>query len=77
MSQNDELSLFRNEVADVRPIRNDHVRLQTASSPTDAQLARRQAATAEQLGKASGSDAKRKKITYPAVYGLDAARQRA
>ncbi len=49
MSQNDELSLFRNEVADVRPIRNDHVRLQTASSPTDAQLARRQAATAEQL----------------------------
>lgn len=49
MSHNDELSLFRNEVADVRPIRNDHIRLQTASSPTDAQLARRQAATAEQL----------------------------
>ena len=50
MSHNDELSLFRNEVADVRPMRNDHVRLQTAgSSPTDAQLARRQAATAEQL----------------------------
>ncbi|MGL6374100.1 DNA endonuclease SmrA [Aeromonas hydrophila] len=48
MSHNDELSLFRNEVADVRPIRNDHIRLQTAgSSPTDAQ--RRQAATAEQL----------------------------
>ncbi|WDA23515.1 Smr/MutS family protein [Aeromonas hydrophila] len=35
MSHNDELSLFRNEVADVRPIRNDHIRLQTASSPTD------------------------------------------
>ena len=33
--------------------------------------------TAEQLGKAAGSDAERKKITYPAVYGLDAARQRA
>jgi len=50
VSHNDELSLFRNEVADVRPIRNDHIRLQTAgSSPTDAQLARRQAATAEQL----------------------------
>ena len=33
--------------------------------------------TVEQLGKAAGSDAQRKKITYPAVYGLDAARQRA
>ena len=33
--------------------------------------------TAEKLGKPTGSDQTRKKITYPAVHGLDAARARA
>lgn len=50
MSHNDELSLFMNEVADVRPIRSDNIHPHAAkSAPTEAQLARRQAATAEQL----------------------------
>ncbi|MGL5538399.1 MAG: DNA endonuclease SmrA, partial [Aeromonas veronii] len=47
MSHNDELSLFMNEVADVRPIRSDNIHPHAAkSAPTEAQLARRQAATA-------------------------------
>lgn len=47
---NDELSLFRNEVADVRPIRSDNIHSPAGKPvPTEAQLARRQAATAEQL----------------------------
>lgn len=33
--------------------------------------------SAAQLGKPTGSDQDRKKITYPAVYGLDVARKRA
>ncbi len=50
MSHSDELSLFLNEVADVRPIRSDNIHPQgVKSAPTEAQLARRQAATAEQL----------------------------
>ncbi|WP_421197583.1 DNA endonuclease SmrA [Aeromonas enteropelogenes] len=50
MSHNDELSLFLNEVADVRPIRSDHIHPQVGKpTPTEAQLARRQAATAQQL----------------------------
>jgi len=34
-------------------------------------------ATAEDLGKTPGKDARAQKATYPALYGLDAARQRA
>lgn len=34
-------------------------------------------ATAEQLGKAAGSDAAKGKLTYPAVYGLDEAQRAA
>jgi geranylgeranyl diphosphate synthase, type II len=34
-------------------------------------------ATAEDLGKTPGKDARSRKATYPAIYGLDAARQRA
>ncbi len=34
-------------------------------------------ATAEQLGKAAGSDRERQKATYPAVYGVEASRQKA
>ena len=34
-------------------------------------------ATAEQLGKAAGSDRERMKATYPAVYGIDASRAKA
>jgi geranylgeranyl pyrophosphate synthase len=34
-------------------------------------------ATAEVLGKTPGKDARSRKATYPALYGLDAARQRA
>ena len=50
MSHNDELSLFLQEVADVRPLRSDHIAPVAGSSqPTEAQLARREAATAEQL----------------------------
>ena len=50
MSHDDELSLFLQEVADVRPIRSDNtLSLTGTSAPTEAQLARRQAATAEQL----------------------------
>lgn len=50
MSHDDELSLFLQEVADVRPIRSDNTpSLTGTSAPTEAQLARRQAATAEQL----------------------------
>ncbi|MFM4979090.1 DNA endonuclease SmrA [Aeromonas caviae] len=50
MSHNDELSLFLQEVADVRPLRSDHiVPVAGNSQPTEAQLARREAATAEQL----------------------------
>lgn len=33
--------------------------------------------TAEQLGKAAGSDAARNKVTYPALFGLEAARGKA
>ena len=33
--------------------------------------------SAEELGKAAGSDAVRKKMTYVAVHGLDAARAKA
>ena len=33
--------------------------------------------TAEQLGKAAGSDRERQKMTYPSLYGLDASRQAA
>ncbi len=50
MSHNDELSLFLQEVADVRPLRSDHIAPVAGNSqPTEAQLARREAATAEQL----------------------------
>ncbi|MND80686.1 putative DNA endonuclease SmrA [compost metagenome] len=50
MSHNDELSLFLQEVADVRPLRSDHIAPNAGNSlPTEAQLARREAATAEQL----------------------------
>nr|WP_277606802.1 DNA endonuclease SmrA [Aeromonas sp. MR7] len=42
--------MFLQEVADVRPIRSDNtLSLTGTSAPTEAQLARRQAATAEQL----------------------------
>ena len=42
VSHNDELSLFMNEVADVRPIRSDNIHPHAAkSAPTEAQLARR------------------------------------
>ena len=34
-------------------------------------------ATAETLGKTPGKDARSSKATYPAIYGIDAARQRA
>ena len=34
-------------------------------------------ATAEQLGKAAGSDRERQKATYPAVYGIEASRAKA
>jgi geranylgeranyl pyrophosphate synthase len=34
-------------------------------------------ATVEDLGKTPGKDARSRKATYPAIYGLDAARQRA
>ncbi|MDQ3806420.1 MAG: polyprenyl synthetase family protein, partial [Acidobacteriota bacterium] len=34
-------------------------------------------ATADDLGKTPGKDARAQKATYPALYGLDAARQRA
>lgn len=34
-------------------------------------------ATPEQLGKAAGSDRERQKATYPAVYGVDASRNKA
>ena len=50
MSHNDELSLFLQEVADVRPLRSDHITPGAGNNlPTEAQLARRHAATAEQL----------------------------
>ena len=50
MSHDDELSLFLQEVADVRPLRSDHIAPGAGNSlPTEAQLARREAATAEQL----------------------------
>lgn len=50
MSHDDELSLFLQEVADVRPMRSDNtLSLTGTSAPTEAQLARRQAATTEQL----------------------------
>jgi len=50
VSHDDELSLFLQEVADVRPIRSDNtLSLTGTSAPTEAQLARRQAAIAEQL----------------------------
>lgn len=50
MSHNDELSLFLQEVADVRPLPSDHIAPVAGNSqPTEAQLARREAATAEQL----------------------------
>jgi len=50
VSHNDELSLFLQEVADVRPLRSDHIAPVAGNSqPTEAQLARREAATAEQL----------------------------
>ena len=50
MSHNDELSLFLQEVADVRPLRSDHITPGAGNNlPTEAQLARREAATAEQL----------------------------
>ena len=50
MSHNDELSLFLQEVADVRPLRSDHIAPGAGNSlPTEAQLARREAATAERL----------------------------
>lgn len=39
VSHNDELSLFMNEVADVRPIRSDNIHPHAAkSAPTEAQL---------------------------------------
>ncbi|HEU4593559.1 MAG TPA: polyprenyl synthetase family protein, partial [Pyrinomonadaceae bacterium] len=34
-------------------------------------------ATAEDLGKTPGKDARARKATYPALYGLEAARERA
>ena len=50
MSHNDELSLFLQEVADVRPLRSDHIAPSAGNNlPTEAQLARRHAATAERL----------------------------
>lgn len=50
MSHDDELSLFLQEVADVRPLRSDHIAPVAGNGqPTEAQLARREAATAEQL----------------------------
>lgn len=33
--------------------------------------------TTEQLGKAAGSDAKRRKATYPAIFGIDKAKEMA
>ncbi|PJG57971.1 DNA endonuclease SmrA [Aeromonas cavernicola] len=48
MSCHDERSLFLDEVADVRPIRHDRIPLTGAKlAPTEAQLARRHAASAE------------------------------
>ena len=50
MSHDDELSLFLQEVADVRPLRSDHIAPGAGNNlPTEAQRARREAATAEQL----------------------------
>lgn len=50
MPHDDELSLFLQEVADVRPLRGDQIAPQTGNlTPTEAQLARRQAASADPL----------------------------
>ncbi|MGY4108817.1 DNA endonuclease SmrA [Aeromonas encheleia] len=50
MSHDDERSLFLQEVADVRPLCSDHLRPPAGNpTPTEAQLARRQAASAERL----------------------------
>lgn len=47
MPHDDELSLFMQEVADVRPLKRDHIAPQAGTlTPTEAQLARRQAASA-------------------------------
>lgn len=54
MSHDDERSLFLQEVADVRPLCSDHLRPPAGNpTPTEAQLARRQAASAERLTLAS------------------------
>lgn len=48
MSHDDELSLFLQEVADVRPLRSDHLAPPAGNNPpTEAQLARRLAASAD------------------------------
>lgn len=50
MSHDDERSLFLQEVAGVRPLRSDHLTPPAGNSPpTEAQLARRQAASADPL----------------------------